>query len=166
MDCRIFCYWWRRYSIREILSNCRVVLSHLTVVSIKKYKTEIYKYKRNKKFCIPCVKCIYFSQIALLIDAKRSLTIKISYLPHIKIFRKFTTICRTAFACWILANIFLQSVSRYVAYLTGLIGGLQLLTCLVWVCVHNPIPLVIPFEDGVIKMALGLHFWMTFGCGN
>ncbi|KAL6444750.1 hypothetical protein ACFW04_002070 [Cataglyphis niger] len=71
----------------------------------------------------------------------------------------------TAFACWILANIFLQSVSRYVAYLTGLIGGLQLLTCLVWVCIHNPIPLIIPFEDGVIKMALGLHFWMTFGCG-
>ncbi|XP_029177797.1 dual oxidase maturation factor 1-like [Nylanderia fulva] len=71
----------------------------------------------------------------------------------------------TAFACWVLANIFLQSVSRYVAYLTGLIGGLQLLTCLVWVCVHNPIPLVIPFEDGVIKMTLGLHFWMTFGCG-
>ncbi|EFN66813.1 Dual oxidase maturation factor 1 [Camponotus floridanus] len=71
----------------------------------------------------------------------------------------------TAFACWILANIFLQSVSRYVAYLTGLIGGLQLLTCLIWVCVHNPIPLVIPFEDGVIKMTLGLHFWMTFGCG-
>ncbi|XP_070167075.1 dual oxidase maturation factor 1-like isoform X2 [Polyergus mexicanus] len=71
----------------------------------------------------------------------------------------------TAFACWILANIFLQSVSRYVAYLTGLIGGLQLLTCLVWICIHNPIPLIIPFEDGVIKMALGLHFWMTFGCG-
>ncbi|XP_072748147.1 dual oxidase maturation factor 1-like [Anoplolepis gracilipes] len=71
----------------------------------------------------------------------------------------------TAFACWILANIFLQSVSRYVAYLTSMIGGLQLLTCLVWVCIHNPIPLVIPFEDNVIKMTLGLHFWMTFGCG-
>ncbi|XP_071556693.1 dual oxidase maturation factor 1-like [Temnothorax nylanderi] len=71
----------------------------------------------------------------------------------------------TAFACWILANIFLQSVSRYAAYLTGLIGGLQLLTCLVWVCVHNPTPLVIPFEDGVIRMTLGLHFWMTCGCG-
>ncbi|XP_011171592.1 dual oxidase maturation factor 1 isoform X2 [Solenopsis invicta] len=71
----------------------------------------------------------------------------------------------TAFACWILANIFLQSVSRYAAYLLGLIGGLQLLTCFVWVCVHNPIPLVIPFEDGVIKITLGQHFWMTFGCG-
>ncbi|KMQ87997.1 dual oxidase maturation factor 1, partial [Lasius niger] len=72
----------------------------------------------------------------------------------------------TAFACWILANVFLQSVSRYVAYLIGLTGGLQLLTCLVWVCVHNPIPLVIPFEDGVIKMELGMHFWMTFGCAS
>ncbi|XP_011865493.1 PREDICTED: dual oxidase maturation factor 1-like isoform X2 [Vollenhovia emeryi] len=71
----------------------------------------------------------------------------------------------TAFACWILANIFLQSVSRYAAYLIGLIGGLQLLTCLVWVYVHNPTPLVIPFEDGVIRMTLGMHFWMTFGCG-
>ncbi|KYM93528.1 Dual oxidase maturation factor 1 [Cyphomyrmex costatus] len=71
----------------------------------------------------------------------------------------------TAFACWILANIFLQSVSRYTAYLTGLIGGLQLLTCLVWICIHNPIPLVIPFNDGDIRMTLGLHFWMTLGCG-
>jgi len=71
----------------------------------------------------------------------------------------------TAFACWILANIFLQSVSRYAAYLIGLIGGLQLLTCLVWVLVHNPIPLVIPFEGGVIRMTLGMHFWMTFSCG-
>ncbi|XP_036148580.1 dual oxidase maturation factor 1 isoform X2 [Monomorium pharaonis] len=70
----------------------------------------------------------------------------------------------TAFACWILTNIFLESVSRYAAYLTGLIGGLQLLTCFVWVIVHNPIPLVIPFEDNVIKMTLGRHFWMTFGC--
>ncbi|KAL6256110.1 hypothetical protein P5V15_012234 [Pogonomyrmex californicus] len=71
----------------------------------------------------------------------------------------------TAFACWILANIFLQSVSRHTAYLIGLIGGLQLLTCLVWICVHNPIPLVIPFEDSIIEMTLGQHFWMTFGCG-
>ncbi|XP_020291210.1 dual oxidase maturation factor 1-like isoform X2 [Pseudomyrmex gracilis] len=72
----------------------------------------------------------------------------------------------TAFACWILANIFLQSVPRYVAYLTGLIGGLQWLTCVVWVLIHNPTPLVIPFEsDSVITMALGTHFWMTFGCG-
>nr|XP_012223538.1 PREDICTED: dual oxidase maturation factor 1-like isoform X2 [Linepithema humile] len=71
----------------------------------------------------------------------------------------------TAFACWILANIFLQSVSRYVAYLTGTIGGLQCLTCFVWYFVHNPSPLVIPFEDGTIKMTLGIHFWMTFTCG-
>lgn len=57
-------------------------------------------------------------------------------------------------------------MSRYAAYLTGLIGGLQLLTCFVWVMVHNPIPLVIPFEDGIIKIALGMHFWITFGCGD
>ncbi|EZA60301.1 Dual oxidase maturation factor, partial [Ooceraea biroi] len=71
----------------------------------------------------------------------------------------------TAFACWLLANIFLQSVIRYTAYLTGVIGCLQLLTCIVWVLVHNPTPLAIPFEHGTIRMAFGLHFWMTFGCG-
>ncbi|XP_014483534.1 PREDICTED: dual oxidase maturation factor 1-like [Dinoponera quadriceps] len=71
----------------------------------------------------------------------------------------------TAFACWILANIFLQCVSRYAAYLIGIIGGLQLLTCLVWISVRNPISLVIPFEEGAIKVILGTHFWMTFGCG-
>ncbi|KAH0955029.1 hypothetical protein HN011_004642 [Eciton burchellii] len=71
----------------------------------------------------------------------------------------------TAFACWLLANIYLQCVVRYTAYLIGIIGGLQLLTCIVWVFIHNPTPLMIPFEDGTIKMALGLHFWMTFGCG-
>ncbi|RLU16955.1 hypothetical protein DMN91_011024 [Ooceraea biroi] len=72
----------------------------------------------------------------------------------------------TAFACWLLANIFLQSVIRYTAYLTGVIGCLQLLTCIVWVLVHNPTPLAIPFEHGTIRMAFGLHFWMTFGCGD
>ncbi|EFN79610.1 Dual oxidase maturation factor 1 [Harpegnathos saltator] len=71
----------------------------------------------------------------------------------------------TAFACWILANIFLQSVSRYSAYLIGIIGSLQLLTCLVWISVHNPIPLVIPFEKDTIRITLGTHFWMTFTCG-
>ena len=96
-----------------------------------------------------------------------NLQVKISWFlfEDISLQKLFMT-NRTAFACWILANIFLQSVSRYVAYLTGIIGGLQWLTCFIWFLVHNPIPLVIPFEDGAIEMTLGTHFWMTFICGD
>ncbi|XP_076286688.1 dual oxidase maturation factor 1-like isoform X2 [Lasioglossum baleicum] len=70
-----------------------------------------------------------------------------------------------AFFSWMLANIFLQSVGRYAAYSFGITGGLQILTCIVWVFVHNPFPLVIPFEDATIRLHFGRHFWMTLGCG-
>ncbi|KAG7211270.1 hypothetical protein KM043_010577 [Ampulex compressa] len=71
----------------------------------------------------------------------------------------------TAFAIWILANIFLQTVGRYAAYSIGTVGGIQLLACIVWISVHNPNPLVIPFADKAIRMHLGVHFWMTLVCG-
>ncbi|XP_015437401.1 PREDICTED: dual oxidase maturation factor 1-like [Dufourea novaeangliae] len=70
-----------------------------------------------------------------------------------------------AFAGWILANIFLQSVGRYAAYLIGTTGGLQILTCIVWCIIHNPTPLIIPFENGMIRLYFGRHFWMTLSCG-
>ncbi|XP_031827942.2 dual oxidase maturation factor 1-like isoform X1 [Nomia melanderi] len=72
----------------------------------------------------------------------------------------------TAFATWILANIFLQSVGRYAAYCLGITGLLQILTCFVWLLVRNPSPLVIPFEDGSIRLHFGPHFWMTLVCGK
>ncbi|XP_076649295.1 dual oxidase maturation factor 1-like isoform X1 [Halictus rubicundus] len=71
-----------------------------------------------------------------------------------------------AFSSWILANIFLQSVGRYVAYFLWLTGGLQILTCTVWIFVHNPSPLVIPFEDATIRLHFGRHFWTTFSCST
>ncbi|XP_043248191.1 dual oxidase maturation factor 1-like isoform X1 [Colletes gigas] len=70
-----------------------------------------------------------------------------------------------AFAGWILANIFLQTVGRYAAYFTATTGILQILACIVWIAVHNPTPLVIPFEDDTIRIRLGQHFWMTLCCG-
>ncbi|XP_043248192.1 dual oxidase maturation factor 1-like isoform X2 [Colletes gigas] len=69
-----------------------------------------------------------------------------------------------AFAGWILANIFLQTVGRYAAYFTATTGILQILACIVWIAVHNPTPLVIPFEDDTIRIRLGQHFWMTLCC--
>lgn len=73
---------------------------------------------------------------------------------------------RAAFSCWIIANIMLQSVSRYTAYFLALAGGLQLLTVLLWSMMHNEIPLVIPFESGVLTLQYGLHFYMTLVCGT
>ncbi|XP_012287454.1 dual oxidase maturation factor 1 isoform X2 [Orussus abietinus] len=66
---------------------------------------------------------------------------------------------------WIFANIFLQTVGRYAAYFIALIGVFQLLACAIWSIVRNPIPLVIPFEDGVISTHFGPHYWMTLACG-
>lgn len=71
----------------------------------------------------------------------------------------------TAFATWILANIFLISVGRYAAYFLALTGGLQILACIVWSAVRNPYPLIIPFEDGKITTSYGPNFHMALVCG-
>ncbi|KAI4483311.1 hypothetical protein M0804_008366 [Polistes exclamans] len=70
-----------------------------------------------------------------------------------------------AFSCWIVSNIMLQSVTRYAAYLIGIVGGLQILTCVLWCAIRNETPLVIPFESGTLTLNFGLHFWMSFTCG-
>ncbi|XP_015177400.1 PREDICTED: dual oxidase maturation factor 1-like [Polistes dominula] len=70
-----------------------------------------------------------------------------------------------AFSCWIVSNIMLQSVSRYAAYLIGLVGGLQILTCILWSTIRNETPLVIPFENETLTLHFGLHFWMSVACG-
>ncbi|KAF7403173.1 hypothetical protein HZH68_005967 [Vespula germanica] len=71
----------------------------------------------------------------------------------------------TAFSCWIMSNIMLQFVSRYTAYSIGIVGGLQILTCILWVIIRNETPLIIPFENGTLTLHFGLHFWMSLTCG-
>ncbi|XP_057318930.1 dual oxidase maturation factor 1-like isoform X2 [Microplitis mediator] len=71
----------------------------------------------------------------------------------------------TAFPVWILANIFLQSVARYAAYCTGLVGALMVLSCIIWMFVRNPGPLVILFESGAITTSYGSTFWLTLSGG-
>lgn len=83
-------------------------------------------------------------------------------------YTKFTNILihRTAFSCWIVSNIMLQFVSRYTAYSIGIVGGLQILTCILWVIIRNETPLIIPFENGTLTLHFGLHFWMSLTCGK
>ncbi|XP_008547529.1 dual oxidase maturation factor 1 isoform X2 [Microplitis demolitor] len=71
----------------------------------------------------------------------------------------------TAFPVWILANIFLQSVARYAAYCTGVVGALMILSCIIWMFVRNPKPLVILFESGAITTSYGSTFWLTLSGG-
>ncbi|XP_074111273.1 dual oxidase maturation factor 1-like [Cotesia typhae] len=71
----------------------------------------------------------------------------------------------TSFPVWILANVFLHSVPRYVAYCTGLIGALKILSCVIWLFVRNPNPLVIIFESDVITTSYGYTFWLTLSGG-
>ncbi|XP_063987740.1 dual oxidase maturation factor 1-like [Diachasmimorpha longicaudata] len=66
-----------------------------------------------------------------------------------------------AFTVWILANIFLHLVGRYAAYFTALVGILELTSCITWMSVRNPIPLVIPFEGGALVTSYGSSFWLT-----
>ncbi|XP_011309827.1 dual oxidase maturation factor 1 [Fopius arisanus] len=70
-----------------------------------------------------------------------------------------------ALPAWILANIFLQSVGRYAAYFTGLVGFLELLSCIIWASVRNPIPLEIPFEQATLKTTYGFSFWLALSTG-
>lgn len=72
----------------------------------------------------------------------------------------------TSFPVWILANVFLHSVPRYAAYCTGLIGALKILSCVIWLFVRNPNPLVIIFESDVITTSFGSTFWLTLSGGK
>ncbi|XP_046467434.1 dual oxidase maturation factor 1-like [Neodiprion pinetum] len=71
----------------------------------------------------------------------------------------------TAFATWIVTNIFLVKSGCYAAYFLALTGALQILACIVWSSVRNPYPLVIPFEHGEITTSYGSNFWMALVCG-
>ncbi|KAJ8969472.1 hypothetical protein NQ317_015287 [Molorchus minor] len=71
----------------------------------------------------------------------------------------------TAFACWLLANILFRSVISDGACFLGICGVLQLTANVIWIVVRNPIPLVIPFEDGTLVTKYGFNFWATFVTG-
>lgn len=66
-----------------------------------------------------------------------------------------------ALPCWILANIFYSSVIRHGSFFLAIVGGLKVLTCIIWSVVKNPLPLRIPFEDGTIVMKPGANFHLT-----
>ena len=52
-------------------------------------------------------------------------------------------------------------VLRYAARFTLVTGVLQIIACIIWAAVRNPVPLVVPFEDGALRTHYGAHFWLT-----
>ncbi|XP_037075847.1 dual oxidase maturation factor 1-like [Pollicipes pollicipes] len=66
-----------------------------------------------------------------------------------------------AFPTYLMANIFYFMVLHYGAFFTLLTGLLQICGCVIWASVRNPVPLVIPFEDGALRTSYGVHFWLT-----
>ena len=72
-----------------------------------------------------------------------------------------TVFDRAAFPCYLLANIFQFMVLRYSALFTLVTGLLQIIACIIWAAVRNPVPLVIPFEEGALHTRFGAHFWLT-----
>ncbi|EFA08225.1 Dual oxidase maturation factor 1-like Protein [Tribolium castaneum] len=70
-----------------------------------------------------------------------------------------------AFACWLVALLLFRSVILYGGYCLAACGALQLTANLIWLVVRNPIPLVVPFEDGTITTRFGLSYWITFASG-
>ncbi|XP_043197075.1 dual oxidase maturation factor 1-like [Amphibalanus amphitrite] len=66
-----------------------------------------------------------------------------------------------AFPCYLLANIFQFMVLRYAALFTMMTGLLQIIACIIWAAVRNPVPLVVPFEEGVLRTRFGAHFYLT-----
>ncbi|XP_022909299.1 dual oxidase maturation factor 1-like [Onthophagus taurus] len=71
----------------------------------------------------------------------------------------------TAFPCWIIANILFKAVVQYGAIFLGLAGGFLLLGNFLWAVIRNPLPLVIPFEDDILKFSYGSSFWITLITG-
>lgn len=72
----------------------------------------------------------------------------------------------TALPAWLLANIFLQSVGRYAAYFIALVGILEILSCIIWILIRNPNPLIIQFDGGSLTTFYGSTFWISCLGGN
>ncbi|XP_018569884.1 dual oxidase maturation factor 1 [Anoplophora glabripennis] len=70
-----------------------------------------------------------------------------------------------AFACWLLVIILFRSVINYGAYTLGMCGILQIIGNLIWLLVRNPNPLLIPFEDAILKTKFGFNYWATLVTG-
>ncbi|XP_068084064.1 dual oxidase maturation factor 1 [Anabrus simplex] len=71
----------------------------------------------------------------------------------------------SAFPCWLLANILFILEPRYGGYFTALVGSLQLLACILWAVIRNPLPLSIPFDGKELTTVYGSSFWLTIVSG-
>ncbi|KAK0074888.1 hypothetical protein PV325_007676 [Microctonus aethiopoides] len=71
----------------------------------------------------------------------------------------------SAFSAWIMANIFLQSVGRYTAYLIGLTGAFEITSCIIWLTIRNCSRFIIRFPNGKITPTFGSTFWLTGSAG-
>ncbi|XP_071450148.1 dual oxidase maturation factor 1-like [Hetaerina americana] len=66
---------------------------------------------------------------------------------------------------WIMSNLLFLTVVRYGALWAVITGLLQLLACLIWVSVKNPIPLEVPYNTGDLVTFYGVDFWKTIFSG-
>ncbi|XP_060519949.1 dual oxidase maturation factor 1-like isoform X2 [Cylas formicarius] len=72
----------------------------------------------------------------------------------------------TAFAVYLLGIIFFRMIINYGAFCVTGCGVLQLLSVSLWMSIRNPTPLMIVFDDGIIKTRFGPTFWITFFSGS
>lgn len=66
-----------------------------------------------------------------------------------------------SFSCWTLANIFYGHVIRYGNVFLAISGILEILTCIIWVIIKNPIPLEIIFDAKILTTSYGVSFYIT-----
>ena len=76
------------------------------------------------------------------------------------------SVCRTAFASWLLMNLLLINVPRYGAYMMVVTGALMVSACALYTCLKPSRPLAIRFEDTVLNMALGWQFYLVLIAGG
>ncbi|XP_046400601.1 dual oxidase maturation factor 1-like [Ischnura elegans] len=70
-----------------------------------------------------------------------------------------------AVPAWIMSNLLFLTVVRYGALWAVITGLLQLMACLIWCVVKNPIPLEVPYNTGHLITGYGIDFWKTVFSG-
>jgi len=80
-------------------------------------------------------------------------------------------IFRTAFCCWIIANILFFMNPRLGAYMTMIMGGFMLVGNILWASIRNFNDLVIPFDNhevGPVELEphYGWCFWLNMVAGK
>jgi len=76
------------------------------------------------------------------------------------------SVYRTAFVTWLISNVLVCFVVFRGLVFLSLTGCLMSTATLVYHCMQYAAPIIIPFEDGVLRLHYGWCFWLCLSTGK